>query len=119
MTKDDRTVSESGLKSTGAAKTLSALGAAKGGRARASILSKEERQAIGRKAIAARWAKAKGISPEQQEQQVSESVDHYKTIVLQEQPKLPVALFPGTLSIGEGKYLCYVLDTGKRVISQR
>jgi hypothetical protein len=28
-------------------------------------------------------------------------------------------MFPGKLAIGDGKYLCYVLDNGKRVISQR
>ncbi len=33
--------------------------------------------------------------------------------------KVPLAIFPGKLAIGDGMYLCYVLDNNKRVISQR
>jgi len=40
-----------------AAVTLSRLGASKGGRARAAALSPEQRVAIAKKAVAARWAK--------------------------------------------------------------
>jgi len=40
-----------------AAVTLSRLGASKGGRARAAVLSAEERRAIAKKAAVARWAK--------------------------------------------------------------
>lgn len=44
--------------SSDAARELSKLGAAKGGQARASALSPEQRSAIARQAVAARWAKA-------------------------------------------------------------
>mgnify|MGYP001599535650 CR=1 len=37
------------------AKALSKLGAAKGGRARASVLTPEQRQESARKAVTARW----------------------------------------------------------------
>jgi hypothetical protein len=40
-----------------AAVALSALGASKGGHARAAALSPAKRKAIARKAVAARWAK--------------------------------------------------------------
>jgi hypothetical protein len=44
------------------AKALSALGASKGGLARAKKLSPEQRSEIARSAVQARWAKA-GIEP--------------------------------------------------------
>jgi hypothetical protein len=45
---------------TRAAKVLGRLGGLKGGKARAESLSPERRKEIAQKAIAARWAKAKG-----------------------------------------------------------
>ena len=39
---------------------LAKLGAAKGGKARASVLTPEERSEIARKAVRTRWAKARG-----------------------------------------------------------
>jgi hypothetical protein len=38
---------------------------------------------------------------------------------LRSSPRFPVALFPGKLPLAGAKYLCYVLDNGKRAISQR
>ncbi len=105
-------------KSSEAGKALSRLGAAKGGRARASVLSEDERKAIARKAIRTRWAKAKGL-PIKDDGQVSASVVQPEMEAVTHPSKPPVALFPGRFSIGDGKYLCYVLDNGKRVISQR
>jgi len=86
--------------------------AAKGGKARASVLSADERKEIARGAARARW----GVK---EDQQASDTPD--QPIILAENlpVSLPVAMFPGKLSIGDGKYLCYVLDSGKRVISQR
>jgi hypothetical protein len=105
-------------KSSEAGKALSRLGAAKGGRARASILTEEERKEIARNAVQTRWAKAKGV-PVNEDGQVSISAVQAKEEPQKEPAKFPVAMFPGKLSIGDGKYLCYVLDSGKRVISQR
>jgi hypothetical protein len=102
-----------------AAQALSSLGASKGGRARANLLSPEQRKAISRKAIQTRWAKAKGITLDQQEQ-VSEPLDLPKedqtTIATS---GLPVALFPGKLQIGSERFAVYVLDNQKRVMVQR
>ena len=47
-----------------AARELSKLGAAKGGQARANALSPEQRSAIARQAVAARWAKAEKLKSE-------------------------------------------------------
>jgi hypothetical protein len=117
---DEQQVSESpDQPKNEAAKALSSLGASKGGRARATLLTPEQRKAISRKAIQTRWAKAKGISLDQQEQ-VSESPDQPED----EQPivagdGLPIALFPGKLQIGAEKFAVYVLDNQKRVMVQR
>ena len=84
---------------TEAAKTLSSLGASKGGHARAQSLTKEERSAIARKAVEARWQKA-GKKPEQ------------IALATHGSPDRP-------LKIGDLEIPCYVLADGKRVIVRR
>lgn len=86
--------------------------AAKGGKARASVLTPEERKEIARGAARARWG-------ESGDQQASAPAVQSRPEASQQPPKLPIAIFPGRLSISDGKYLCYVLDNRKRVISQR
>jgi hypothetical protein len=86
--------------------------AAKGGKARASVLTSEERKQIARTAARARWG-------EKEDQQASGPAVQSPPEDSSQPPKLPIAIFPGKLSIGDGKYLCYVLDNHKRVISQR
>jgi P63C domain len=79
-----------------AAKAFSQLGASKGGKARAESLSPEERSEIARKAVATRWAKVKT-------------------------DKLPTATHGSSdhpLKIGDIEIPCYVLDDGRRVLSQ-
>lgn len=82
-----------------AAKTLSLLGASKGGHARAQALTKEERSAIARKAVEARWQKA-GKTPEK------------IAVATHGSPDRP-------LKIGDLEIPCYVLADGKRVIVRR
>jgi P63C domain len=77
----------------GAAKTLSELGAAKGGEARAKKLSPEKRKEIARAAVQARWAKAGKQPP-------------------------PVADYIGDLKIGDAVLPCAVLQDGTRVLNQ-
>jgi hypothetical protein len=91
-----------------AAKRLSELGAAKGGAARANVLTPEQRSEIARKAVNARWEKVGKKAPEQVSKPADDGVI-----------AMPVALFPGKLRIGDTDFLCYVLDNGKRVLSQR
>ena len=66
-------------------------GRAKGGVARAEALSEDERKAIGRKAAAARWDKAKDI---------------------------PKADYSGELKIGDMVFPCSVLSDGTRILTQ-
>ena len=79
-------------KASDAAKTLSKLGASKGGKARAKALTPEHRKAIARDAIAARWAKKEG--------------------------NLPIAEYEGKFPLGSTEISCAVLPDGKRVITQ-
>ncbi len=76
-----------------AAQELSRVGASKGGRARASRLTPEQRSEIARTAVEARWAK-QGKTP------------------------LPRATHAGPLNIGGIEFDCAVLEDGTRLISE-
>jgi hypothetical protein len=94
-----------------AARELSKLGAAKGGRARASVLSASERREIAKKAIAARWAKYKEESfpPEAPTKEAPASpIDN-----------LPFSMFRGSIKIGDMDVECHVLSDERRVFTQR
>jgi hypothetical protein len=75
------------------AKALSVLGAAKGGRARAEVLTPEERAESARKAAVARWGS--------------------------DLPKATHGDPEHPLRIGDIELPCYVLDDGRRVVVQR
>ncbi|MDA8388117.1 MAG: P63C domain-containing protein [Nitrospiraceae bacterium] len=79
-----------------AAESLSRLGASKGGHARAVSLSAEERKEIARRAIKARWDKAR------KGDRSSSTATHM-----------------GALHIGDLEIPCFVLEDGTRVISGR
>jgi len=87
-------------KASEAGRTLSKLGASKGGKARAAALTAEERRAIAREAIATRWARAKPHD----EQSQSLKATHGS-------PDRP-------LRIGGIEIPCYVLADGRRVLIQ-
>src|SRR5207253_6215644 len=88
---------------------LSELGAEKGGKARANVLTPEQRSEIARKAVTARWVKAGKKAPEATEEPAS-SVPT---------PEMPFSMFRGTLTIGEVKMECHVLNDFRRVLTQR
>ena len=98
------------------AKALSKMGASKGGKARASVLTSGQRSEIAREAVRTRWAKAKGI-PIEEVGQVSDSPA--ETLIVPEIVDIPLSLFQGTLQIGDIEFSCHVLDNYKRVIVQR
>jgi len=100
-----------------AARELSQKGASKGGKARASVLTSEERSDIARRAVNIRWARAKGAAAV--EGQVSESLDQVEKTILAAPPDMPVSLFQGELTIGDVTFPCHVLGDGRRVIAQR
>jgi len=100
------------------ARALSKLGASKGGKARASVLTPEQRKEIARNAVRTRWAKAKGVSVDEIGQ-VSDSLDpNNATLAIPHSADI-FSMFSGTLDIGDVSFPCYVLSNGKRVIIQR
>ncbi len=99
---------------------LSKLGAAKGGRARANVLTPEERSEIARNAVQTRWAKAKVDQPKTAVEQVSnDPARPAKGAILRNPAGLPIELFKGELTMGNVTFPVYVLDNGKRVMAQR
>lgn len=103
------------------AKALAKMGAAKGGKARASVLTPEERREISQKAIRTRWAKAKGIEPEEVGQ-VSEALRQNvpeMTTTTTDGNQERVSHFYGEVFFGSISVPCHVLNDGSRVIAQR
>jgi hypothetical protein len=97
------------------ARKWSELGASKGGRARANVLTPEERREIARQAVQARWLKAGKLKqPEATEEDVKEGTDSEE-----QTPQLPFSMFRGTLEMGDLGLECHVLDDGRRVLTQR
>jgi P63C domain len=96
------------------AKALSALGASKGGKARANTLTAEERQDIARRAVEARWRKAGKLKPkEKKEPEVAKS-DSVGIV----ESSVPFSMFRGTLKMGDMDMECHVLSDGRRVFTQ-
>ena len=87
--------------------------ASKGGQARASVLTPDQRKAIARTAALARWKDKQASEPPDREPKT------LKTEIVQSEPSLPIGLFPGKLKIGDAEFSVYVLDNGKRVMTQR
>lgn len=104
------------------AKTLSDLGASKGGKARANVLTPEERSEIARNAVRARWAKAGKLKPPAPVSEIPEESESPKETEEDTQTTgaaLPFSMFKGTLRIGDRDMECHVLSDGRRVFTQR
>ena len=104
-------------RSTRAAKELSSRGARKGGKARAAILTPDERKAIASQAAKARWAKHKGTPISDGEEEHSSQVLGQPDAVFL--PEERVSHFHGEVHFGNLSVPCHVLDDGSRVIAQR
>jgi hypothetical protein len=102
----DANVSSDASEVSDAARKLSQLGAQKGGRARASVLSPSERASIASKAARVRWSKDGEPSGG----------------LVRTAPKgdaTPYSLFRGTLTINDIEFECHVLNDHRRVLTQR
>jgi hypothetical protein len=93
------------------------LDAAKGGRARAEVLTAEDRSEIARKAAQTRWAKAGKPQPASEPPAPPEN----RPIAVAEDDgdALPYSKFPGRLPIGDAELECHVLSDGRRVLTAR
>lgn len=105
-------------KISGAAKRLSKAGAAKGGRARANILTPEERSDIARQAVRARWRKAGKVQPDAADDRPDEEVIEAEPDS-QDRSQYPYSMFRGNVAIGDVSLECHVLNDGRRVLTQR
>jgi P63C domain-containing protein len=89
--------------------------AAQGGKARANVLTADERQEIARTANAARWRKAgKIVRPAKESEPQELSADPVKA-----EPGIPYSMLPGQLSFGDVTLECHVLNDLRRVLTQR
>jgi hypothetical protein len=95
---------------TDAARKLGTKGARKGGRARANVLTKQERAEIARGAARARWG---------DREQEPVAVEPETTAAPSRPGELPYSMFRGELAIGDVTFECHVLSDGKRVLTQR
>ncbi|MFA5272302.1 MAG: P63C domain-containing protein [Candidatus Omnitrophota bacterium] len=103
-----------------AGQTLAKIGAQKGGKARATVLSPEERSIIARNAVTARWRKAGKLKDKTEDV----SGNQAKNLVIAEpikspQPEIPYSLFKGTLKMGNMEVECHVLNDFRRVLTQK
>jgi hypothetical protein len=91
--------------------------AAKGGRARASVLTDEQKKAIASNAARARWGK----SVDQQASEDADLSEESEEASVPSHPSdgMPMALFPGKMDLGGTSCTVYVLDNRKRVMAQR
>jgi P63C domain len=97
------------------ARSLSKLGASKGGRARASVLTAEERRESARRAARARWGK------DDAGEAIEAEHDLFAPLLQSPDPSTdkPYSMFSGTLHIGDVPLRCHVLNDGRRVLTQR
>ncbi len=97
-----------------AAKEFSKLGASKGGKARANVLTQEERSEIARNAVRTRWKK-EGKLKDTKSANLNKTQPVEKALA----PEMPYSLFKGNLTIGNFDMECHVLNNFKRVLTQR
>lgn len=97
-----------------AGRQLGKLGANKGGRARANVLTPSERSEIARQAVRTRWEKAGKLKPLTSDRHPGDS----STSSVQ-RPEIPYSLMKGELPIGDFTFECHVLSDGRRVLTQR
>lgn len=100
-----------------AAKTLSSLGASKGGKARANVLTPEQRSEIARQAVRKRWERLGKLKPQPDNSPTEPETE--QVTVLNESDLVPFSMFRGTIPIGEKKIECHVLSDFRRVFTQR
>ena len=108
------------------ARALSKLGSAKGGKARASVLTADQRSEIARNAVRTRWAKLRGENvPEidRQEEPLRRASngpqDGPDSLRVDTGTQARVSLFKGDVQFGGITVPCHVLTGGIRVIAQR
>src|SRR5258705_5699263 len=111
-------MSESTSDASEAGRNLSKLGATKGGRARANVLTPEERHRIAKQAAQARWAKAGKAILLNDEDATGPIVLGRRRERTTPESDMPFSLFRGTLDFGQTTIECHVLNDHRRVLTQ-
>jgi hypothetical protein len=101
-----------------AGRELGKLGASKGGKARANVLSPAERSEIAQRASRARWDKEGKQPPDDNEASAPPSGPPESTTGGAADGS-PYSMFRGSLTIGDITFECHVLSDGRRVLTQR
>jgi hypothetical protein len=99
-----------------AAQEFGQRAASKGGRARANVLSPEERRRIAKEAARARWGK------NDEDGEIEEGHDllaPLTAVAVTATSDKPYSMFRGSLAIGDVELQCHVLNDGRRVLTQR
>jgi hypothetical protein len=91
--------------------------AAKGGRARANVLTPSERREIAKRAVQARWMKAGKLKEIQSDG--SGPTPPKESDAAPEVPEVPYSILKGELTFGNVKMECHVLNDHRRVLTQR
>ena len=100
-----------------AAQAFGQRAASKGGKARANVLSPEERRRIAKQAARARWGKDDEDGSELEE--VHDLLAPLTAAAVTATSDKPYSMFRGTLAIGDVELQCHVLNDGRRVLTQR
>jgi hypothetical protein len=97
--------------------TSKQLDASKGGRARAAVLTPEERSEIAKSGADARWGKAgKAVTPPPMD---DDSVVGVADDSIVATDGVPHSAFPGIVEMGDVELECHVLSDGRRVLTAR
>lgn len=93
------------IESSEQARQLAEAGSSKGGRARASVLTSEERSEIARNAVRARWAKAGKLRTQDHQTQLQSETQHGPNVMAEvvakvPSPSGPFSMFRGELQLG-------------------
>lgn len=99
-------------------KSLSSLGAKRGGEARANTLTQEERSSIARQAARARWQKRE---PAQERSESATATPKRVPEIIEDRTRpglMPFSMFKGNLKIADLTIECHVLNDGRRVFTQ-
>jgi hypothetical protein len=99
-----------------AAKAMSALGASKGGKARANTMTPTQRSEVARNAVRTRWLRLGKLKEEKPEPESDfDKIEPSKGVA---DDSMPFSMFKGTLTIGDMKMECHVLNDFRRVFTQ-
>ena len=101
-------------KASEAGKELARVAAGRGGRARANVLTPEQRSEIARHAVRTRWERAGKTAPPEGQSKPKDVTEPPSVTA-----EAPISMYRGSLTIGAVTIECHVLNDLRRVVTQR